>query len=204
MSRLHQDTLEQSTILLHFVFWVALSHFSLILFHSLMQDLSLSFPLSFIFPSTSICLFSDLVYGNLIYILLPQQHILLLSSLLSSPCCLVLLRLFQADSPTNQDKSLSWSSVLGSHPSLPGQWPASVTLLWELLLAVITSGIKALGLPDRWHGGGGGCIGLKGGKGGSFCAADRTMLELLLICLLLQESRFTVVSFVCPLKSPFH
>lgn len=63
--------------------------------------------------------------------------------------------LFQADSSTNQDRSLSWSSVLGSHPSLPGQWPASVTLLWELLLAVITSGIQALGLLDRWHGGGG-------------------------------------------------
>ena len=75
--------------------------------------------------------------------------------------------------PTNQDRSLSWSSVLGFHPSLPGQWPASAALLWEHLAAIITSGTQALGLPHRWHVGEGGCRGLKGGKGGSFFAADR-------------------------------
>lgn len=60
---------------------------------------------------------------------------------------------------------------LASNPSLPGQWPASAALLWDLLAAVITSGTQALGLPHRWHGGGGGgCRGLKGREGRFFCA----------------------------------
>ena len=58
-----------------------------------------------------------------------------------------------------------------SNPSLPGQWPASAALLWDLPAAVITSGTQALGLPHRWHGGGGGgCRGLKGREGRFFCA----------------------------------
>lgn len=47
---------------------------------------------------------------------------------------------------------LSLASIL----SLPGQWPASAALLWDLIAAVITSGTQALGLPHRWHCGGGG------------------------------------------------
>lgn len=85
-----------------------------------------------------------------------------------APRCLVLHRLLRADCSTNQDRSLSWSSVLGFHPSLPGQWPASVALLWELLVAVITSGIQALGLLHRWHGGWGWAHGVERRKGRIF------------------------------------
>lgn len=143
-------TLEQSTTLLHFVFYLALTHFSLILFHCLMLIILPSFSASSIFPSKlffkiwSMKSWFTFYYHNSTPFHFPLSC--------STPCCLVLLCLLQADSSTNQDRSLSWSSVLGSYPSLPGQWPASVALLWELLVAVITSGIQALGLPHRWHG----------------------------------------------------
>lgn len=83
-----------------------------------------------------------------------------------SPRCLALLRLsLKVDSSAHQDRSLSRSPVLDFQPLLLGQWPASAALLWELQAAVITSGTETLGLPHRWHSGGGVQRGLKRRKG---------------------------------------